>query len=186
ALGDTSYEFFCQTGKDFDKRLEELGGKRIAPRVDCDLDFEEPAAEWMESVLSGLSASVSSASVGAVPAGLGSAIAPAAHSEYSRSNPFRAEVIDNINLNGRGSDRETRHLVLSLEGSNLTYAPGDAVGIFPENHPQLVDDILQAMKWNGDELVSVNKQGEVKPLREAMTLHYEFSAITKPWLVQDD
>lgn len=187
ALGDTSYEFFCQTGKDFDKRLEELGGKRIAPRVDCDLDFEEPAAEWMESVLSGLSAAVSSAaaSVGtAGVAGLGAPSSPAAQSVYSRSNPFRAEVIDNINLNGRGSDRETRHLVLSLEGSNLTYQPGDAVGIFPENHPQLVNDILQAMNWNGDELVAINKQGEEKPLREALALHYEITVLTKPLLEQ--
>ena len=59
SLGDTSYEFFCQTGKDFDKRLEELGGKRLAPRVDCDVDFDEPAAEWMNSVLGSLSACIS-------------------------------------------------------------------------------------------------------------------------------
>ena len=55
ALGDSSYEFFCQTGKEFDKRLEELGGTRLYPRFDCDLDYDEPAAEWLEGVLVGLS-----------------------------------------------------------------------------------------------------------------------------------
>src|SRR5699024_11713868 len=48
SLGDQSYEFFCQTGKDFDKRVEELGGGRIYPRMDCDVDCDEAAAERAE------------------------------------------------------------------------------------------------------------------------------------------
>jgi len=181
ALGDTSYEFFCKTGKDFDSRLEELGGVRLTSRVDCDVDFDELAAEWMNNVLSALSAA--SAAPAAVAAG-GAAAVSLAESEYSRSNPFHAEVLENLNLNGRGSDRETRHIELSLEGSNLQYQPGDALGIYPENHPRLVDELIAAMGWSGDEPVTVGKNGEKKSVREALLRHYEITVLTKPLLEQ--
>ena len=182
ALGDTSYEFFCQTGKDFDTRLEELGASRLTPRIDCDVDFDESAAEWMSQVLESLGEKsaanlVSVSSVGAVAS-------VATESVYSRSNPFQAEVLENLNLNGRGSDRETRHLELSLEGSGLTYQAGDSLGIYPQNHPQLVEDIISASGWNAEELVSLSKnKGEVS-LREALRSHYEVTVLTKPLLEQ--
>ncbi|WP_185183954.1 assimilatory sulfite reductase (NADPH) flavoprotein subunit [Bacillus subtilis] len=179
ALGDSSYEFFCQTGKEFDQRLEELGGKRISPRVDCDLDYDEPAAEWLEGVLKGLN-----------EAGGGSAApAPAAASQtgessYSRTNPFRAEVLENLNLNGRGSNKETCHVELSLEGSGLTYEPGDSLGVYPENDPELVELLLKEMNWDPEEIVTLNKQGDVRPLKEALISHYEITVLTKPLLEQ--
>ncbi|QIW81386.1 assimilatory sulfite reductase (NADPH) flavoprotein subunit [Bacillus tequilensis] len=179
ALGDSSYEFFCQTGKEFDQRLEELGGTRISPRVDCDLDYDEPAAEWLESVLEGLS-----------KAGGGNAApAPAAapqtgESSYSRTNPFRAEVLENLNLNGRGSNKETRHVELSLEGSGLTYEPGDSLGVYPENDPELVELLLKEMNWDPEEIVTLNKQGDVRPLKEALISYYEITVLTKPLLEQ--
>lgn len=182
ALGDTSYEFFCQTGKDFDKRLEELGGERISPRVDCDVDFDESAAEWMGNVLEALgklaSFGVSVSSTAPAAAGSGT------ESEFSRSNPFSAEVLENLNLNGRGSDRETRHIELSLEGSNLQYEPGDSLGIYPENHPQLVEDLITAMGWKGEETIIVNKNGEQRTLRDALRRYYEITVLTKPLLEQ--
>lgn len=176
ALGDSSYEFFCQTGKDFDKRLEELGGTRITPRVDCDLDFEEPAAEWAEAVLAGLSEGESSSpSPAAAPS-----VSASAHAEsvYSRSNPFRAEVLENLNLNGRGSNKETRHLEISLEGSGLTYQPGDSLGVYPENDPELVDLLLAEMGWDPEETVRVKE--ETVTLKEALTAHFEITVLTKP------
>ncbi|MBX9975022.1 assimilatory sulfite reductase (NADPH) flavoprotein subunit [Cytobacillus firmus] len=176
ALGDSSYEFFCQTGKDFDKRLEELGGTRITPRVDCDLDFEEPAAEWAEAVLAGLSDGESSSPSPAEAASV-SASAPA-ESVYSRSNPFRAEVLENLNLNGRGSNKETRHLEISLEGSGLTYQPGDSLGVYPENDPELVDLLLAELSWDPEEAVGVKE--ETVTLKEALTAHFEITVLTKP------
>lgn len=175
ALGDSSYEFFCQTGKDFDKRLEELGGTRITPRIDCDLDFEEPAAEWAEAVLAGLSEEVSGS-----PSPLAASFSAAAPAEsvYSRSNPFRAEVLENINLNGRGSNKETRHLEISLEGSGLTYQPGDSLGVYPENDPELVDLLLAEMSWDPEEAVRVKE--ETVTLKEALTSHFEITVLTKP------
>ncbi|MBY6052850.1 assimilatory sulfite reductase (NADPH) flavoprotein subunit [Cytobacillus firmus] len=175
ALGDSSYEFFCQTGKDFDKRLEELGGTRITPRVDCDLDFEEPAAVWAEAVLAGLSDGESSSP--SPSAASVSASAPA-ESLYSRSNPFRAEVLENIKLNGRGSNKETRHLEISLEGSGLTYQPGDSLGVYPENDPELVNLLLAEMNWDPEEAVRVKE--ETVKLKEALSSHFEITVLTKP------
>lgn len=182
ALGDTSYEFFCQTGKDFDKRLEELGGKRLTPRVDCDVDFDESAAEWMNQVL--LSLNEAGAGSPVVEHVSAVALTDSTESEYSRSNPFQAEILENLNLNGRGSDRETRHIEISLEGSNLQYEPGDSLGIYPENHPQLVDDLIAVMGWNADEAVVVNKSGEARTLRDALLRHYEITVLTKPLIEQ--
>ncbi|MCZ8520371.1 MULTISPECIES: assimilatory sulfite reductase (NADPH) flavoprotein subunit [Paenibacillus] len=181
ALGDTSYEYFCQTGKDFDNRLEELGAKKLTPRVDCDVDFDEPAAEWLNRVLASLS---EASGAPAAAAAAGTAALSGAESEYSRSNPFVAEVLENLNLNGRGSDRETRHIEISLEGSNLQYEAGDSLGVYPENHPRLVDELIAAMGWNAEELVSVPKQSEKLALREALLRHYEITVLTKPLLEQ--
>ncbi|MCP3740780.1 assimilatory sulfite reductase (NADPH) flavoprotein subunit [Rossellomorea sp. BNER] len=177
SLGDSSYEFFCQTGKDFDRRLEELGGKRLCPRVDCDLDFDEPASEWMESVLSGLKETQESESPLPSSSKTETSIDQAS---YSRTNPFKAEILESVNLNGRGSNKETRHLELSLEGANLEYEPGDSLGIYPENDPALVDLLIWEMNWNPDEQVAVNKQGDRSPLRDALITNYEITVLTKP------
>lgn len=174
SLGDSSYEFFCQTGKEFDQRLEDLGGTRLYPRIDCDLDFDEPAAEWIEGVYAGLS-EVQSASVESASA---VAAAPAVESAYSRTNPFKAEVLENLNLNGRGSNKETRHVELSLEGSGLTYEPGDSLGVYPENDPALVELVLETTKWDGNQAVTVNK--EEITLKEALSKKLEITVLTKP------
>ncbi len=179
-LGDTSYEFFCQTGKDFDKRLEELGAERIVPRADCDVDFEEQAGEWIGAVLSALGEATAASVAVASPEATASVNEEA--SPYSRTHPFAAEVLENLNLNGRGSDQETRHVELSLEGSGLQYEPGDSLGVYPQNHPQLVEDILQATGWNGDETITLNKNGDTASVRDALLHHYEITVLTKPLL----
>lgn len=184
ALGDTSYEFFCQTGKDFDQRLEELGGQRLSPRVDCDLDYDEPVQAWFSQVLSALSGGGLDASLLAAETVQAVEDSESPESIYSRNHPFQAEVLENLNLNGRGSDRETRHLELSLEGSNLTFEPGDSLGVYPQNHPQLVEDIILAMSWDPQATVPLNKKGEEGSLREALLHHYEITVLTKPLLEQ--
>ncbi|MEH7336748.1 assimilatory sulfite reductase (NADPH) flavoprotein subunit [Neobacillus drentensis] len=176
ALGDSSYEFFCQTGKEFDSRLEELGGTRLYPRFDCDVDYDEPASEWLQGVLGSLSEAEGS---NAAPV---AAAATQVESVYSRSNPFRAEVLENINLNGRGSNKETRHLEISLEGSGLSYEPGDSLGIYPENDPALVELLLAELKWDSEAGVTLNKQGDILSLKEALKSYYEITTLTKPLL----
>ncbi|AIQ53537.1 assimilatory sulfite reductase (NADPH) flavoprotein subunit [Paenibacillus sp. FSL R7-0331] len=182
-LGDTSYEFFCQTGKDFDQRLEELGGRRLSPRTDCDLDYDEPVADWFGKVLEALNGPQNAPQL-ADAAVQAAEKADEPQSPFSRNQPFQAEVLENLNLNGRGSDRETRHLELSLAGSGLTFEPGDSLGVYPENHPQLVADIIAAMGWNADETVPLNKKGDAGTLHEALLRHYEITVLTKPLLEQ--
>ncbi|MCA0119064.1 assimilatory sulfite reductase (NADPH) flavoprotein subunit [Bacillus sp. RSS_NA_20] len=179
SLGDSSYEFFCQTGKEFDERFEELGGTRLFDRVDCDLDYDEPFSEWLQGVASSLSEG-EAVSLPQESAGANNQ----AVSEYSRTNPFYAEVLENINLNGRGSNKETRHLELSLEGSGLVYEPGDSLGIYPTNDPALVDELIQTCGWNEEESVTVHKNGDTLPLKEALTSHFEITVLTKPLLLK--
>jgi len=182
ALGDTSYEFFCQTGKEFDQRLGELGGTRLHPRVDCDLDYDEPAAAWLDGVISSLNEGQEQGASSA-PAQTAAPQTAGGETVYSRKNPFRAEVLENLNLNGRGSNKETRHLELSLEGSGLTYEPGDALGIFPENDPELVDMLLAELKWDPNATITVD-QGENLSLKEALTSYFEITVLTKKFIQQ--
>jgi len=179
SLGDSSYEFFCQTGKQFDERLLELGAKQLSPRVDCDLDYDESAAEWFTNVLATLNEQQGSSST-TVQQSDNNVIEE--QLDYSRTNPFKAEILENLNLNGRGSNKETRHLELSLEGSNLEFEPGDSLGIYPENESGLVDTLIAEMGWNASEVVKVNKQGELKPLREALISNFEITVLSKPLL----
>lgn len=177
SLGDSSYEFFCQTGKEFDERLKELGGTCLFDRVDCDLDYDEPFSEWLQGVTS----SLSEGEAAILPQESAGEISKAA-SEYSRTNPFYAEVLENINLNGRGSNKETRHLELSLEGSGLVYEPGDSLGIYPTNDPTLVEELIKTCGWNAEEAVTAHKNGDTLPLKEALTSHFEITVLTKPLL----
>lgn len=177
SLGDSSYEFFCQTGKEFDERLKELGGTRLFDRVDCDLDYDEPFSEWLQGVTSSLSEGEAVSSPQEAAGAASQTV-----SEYSRTNPFYAEVLENINLNGRGSNKETRHLELSLEGSGLVYEPGDSLGIYPTNDPALVDELIKTCGWNPEVVVTVHKNGDTLPLKEALTSHFEITVLTKPLL----
>lgn len=129
ALGDQTYEFFCQTGKDFDNRLAELGAERIYDRVDCDVDYDEDAEKWMANVIN---------AIDSTPAGTDSeqvvseSIKSAKEKKYSKSNPYEAEVLTNINLNGRGSNKETRHIELLLDNFGEEYEPGDCIVVLPK------------------------------------------------------
>ncbi|WP_277678040.1 assimilatory sulfite reductase (NADPH) flavoprotein subunit [Gracilibacillus dipsosauri] len=177
SLGDESYEHFCQTGKDFDKRLEELGATRIHPRVDCDVDYEELAEEWMNGVLKVLNEdSQTQASEQQVPS------SPAEAPIYSKSNPYPAEVLENIDLSGRGSNKETRHIELSLENSNLSYEPGDCLAIYPKNNPELVQAVINKLDWNAEQTIPINKQGEIRSIQEALTSIFEITKLTKGML----
>jgi sulfite reductase (NADPH) flavoprotein alpha-component len=177
ALGDTSYEHYCKTGKDFDTRLGELGGTRLLDRVDCDVDYEESAEAWVASVADKLAAAqTASISVSAPVAG---AAAPA-KSDYSKKNPFPAPLLERINLNGRGSDKETIHMELLLEGSGLTYQPGDALGVCPVNDAVYVDEAIEALGAKADEEVVTSKG--IENFRDALMGTYEITTPTRPFL----
>ncbi len=186
-LGDVSYKAFCQMGKDFDRRLEQLGAERLQPRADCDVDFEDSAAAWTDRVLASLGDAPGAAAITAAAASITAAAAVGANAApaatvYSRSRPFLAEVLENLNLNGRGSDKETRHLKLLVEGSGLEFAPGDSLGVYPQNQPELVQQLIEQMGWDAEQAVPAGKQE--RPLRQALSEHYEITVLTRPLLEQ--
>ncbi len=171
ALGDTSYEQFCEIGKQFDARLEKLGAKRVFDRVDCDVDYEDSYSEWFTGAMKALAPS----------APVATAVAPTAFAvggEYGKKNPFPSEVFDNILLNGEGSAKETIHVELSLAGSGLSYEPGDALAVQPMNCPQMVKDVVGAAKLTGTEEVEVKGVGK-KLLADALREDFDITALSK-------
>ncbi|UMY19230.1 flavodoxin domain-containing protein [Methylobacterium organophilum] len=147
SLGDTSYAEFCAIGKALDARFEALGAKRAYDRADLDLDFEKPAADWIKGALKALAPADAGGNVVAVDF---RATGGEEEAELSRE-PVVVEVIDHINLNSSRSDKETIHLALEFEDGAPAYEPGDSLEIFPENDPQLVEEILKATGLSGDE-----------------------------------
>ncbi|GJE50818.1 Sulfite reductase [NADPH] flavoprotein alpha-component [Methylobacterium tardum] len=149
SLGDTSYAEFCAIGKALDARFEALGAKRAAERADLDLDFEKPAADWIKGALKALAPAEQPDNVVAVD------FARAGSGEDDDAEPSRepvvVEVVEHVNLNSSRSDKETIHLALAFEDGAPAYEPGDSLEIFPENDPQLVDEILKAAGLSGDE-----------------------------------
>ena len=179
ALGDSSYPKFCETGRQVDERLGELGAKRLVDRVDCDVDYDTLANAWLDRVVTGardtLGGSAQSATVTRLRA------APV-EPQFSREQPFAAEVIANHSLTGRGATREVRHLEISLAGSGLTYAPGDALGVWHENPPAVVDEVLQTLRLDGEQPVELD--GATRSLREWLTTGRELTRLTRPFLSQ--
>lgn len=178
-LGDTSYEHFCQTGKDFDARLEELGAERLLERVDCDVDFEEAAEQWIGQALDAF------AEHAQPPEPAASATAPQApgaatsKTGYNRKNPFHAEVLENLVLTGRGSEKETRHVELSLEGSGIEYEPGDVLSVVPTNREEVVQELIEVAGLDPAE--TVTHQDDQVPLADALRHGYEISPATPPF-----
>ncbi|WP_417500832.1 assimilatory sulfite reductase (NADPH) flavoprotein subunit [Marinobacter sp.] len=175
SLGDSSYEHFCKTGQDFDSKLAALGATALAERVDCDVDYEDLAEDWINRVLETI-VSEAGASQPTAASSVTAEQAPA--SIFSRKNPYAAVILTNQILSGRGSDKEVRHIELSLEDSGLTYKPGDAVGVYPENNPALVDELLNTLGFDGEQLVSADER-EVS-LREALAFYREITLLTPP------
>ena len=168
ALGDSSYPGFCTCGKDFDARLAQLGATRMRVRVDADVDFDEPFEEWMKPL-----AGLMSEGAGTAPADEETAPAEEAVVEYGKKNPFPSPLVDNHNLNGQGSKKETRHIAFSLEGSGLSYEAGDALAVLPLNHDSLVDSIIEKCGLPADAQLEGGST-----LSEALTSGYEITRLS--------
>jgi sulfite reductase (NADPH) flavoprotein alpha-component len=145
ALGDTAYADFCGVGKKIDARLEALGGKRVADRVDCDLDFEQPAGKWIETALKALAPAAEPGTSRVIAVDFGAKAAPA-----GELGPVEAEIIELIDLNSSQSNKETYHIELSFDGAAPPYKPGDSLDLYPENDPAYVEDLLKAAGLGSD------------------------------------
>jgi sulfite reductase (NADPH) flavoprotein alpha-component len=106
---------------------------------------------------------------------------PPAAVVYSRKNPFPGRLLVNRRLNSPDSDKDTRHLEISLDGSGLTYEVGDSMAVYPTNDPRLVDDILEALRASGDEEIAGNR-GVPTTLREALLRDYSITQVTPKFL----
>ena len=173
ALGDTEYPDFCKCGIDFDNRLESLGAERFYQRVDCDVDYDEAFASWRKGVVEGLGGAASidtadSAESKSIP--------------FGKKNPFSSLILRNDNLNGPDAQKETHHVELSLEGAGMDYVVGDALGVFPVNQEDQVDEILDSLPFNTNEQVPIPGGGEGS-LRDALMTSYDIRALT-PKLLQ--
>jgi sulfite reductase (NADPH) flavoprotein alpha-component len=148
ALGDTSYPLFCKTGEEVDEQLLKLGGNRIAPIQKCDVDYEEDAEKWFSTVIKSLETPA------AVPAAV-SATVTAAPAKKGKQQ-YAGKVLHAVNLNDRGSNKETWHIEIAAEG--VEYQCGDSIGIVPENDSQLVTDIIAKVNLDGNKSVEYKKE----------------------------
>jgi len=171
ALGDSSYKLFCKTGLDFHERLQAHGAKALAEPFLLDVDFKEDLGTLSTNVLDLYASAVISE-------------APAANAKVAlpglSNDIFQAELIEKVLLNGKGSEKETYHIELDLEGSGLTYQPGDALEVYAQNSAALVDDIISVLDYSGDELVK--HKGEEYTIKAVLQNHKEISVVTMPVL----
>ncbi len=170
AFGDSNYDQFCGFGRRLDARLEALGGKRIVPRADCEPDYQERAKLWVDSLVSTLKGQVTK--VEPTP----SAPPPPA-AQFSRNQPFASRLVVNERLNANGADKDVRQLGFDLTNSGLSYEAGDALGVWPVNCPELVEELLAVLRHDPKTEVEVAGLGAMT-LSEALLRHYEIARIT--------
>jgi sulfite reductase (NADPH) flavoprotein alpha-component len=179
ALGDTHYEHFCKFGADLDHRLQSLGAKPLNPRVDCDVDVDEPFARWKKDLFARLEA-IALGDTAATLAEVATAAAIEAPKapQYSRENPLYAPLIDQRLLTCPTSTKQTVHLAFSLAEGDITYEAGDALGVIAKNDPALVEAVLHATHLNGSESITLAKFPAM-PIAEALTHHLQINKLTR-------
>ena len=188
-LGDTSYADFCGIACRIDARLAELGAQRIAEVAMADLDIDTVAGPWRDRALATATELLKAAAPGTAHVATVTPLRPAA--SWSHERPFPAEVLANQSLSGRefrgtgfrrygAIDKDVRHIELSLDGSGLTYEPGDALGIRHRNPEPLVAAVLEATRLDGDATVTVG--GDALPLSEWLATRRELSRLSRPLL----
>jgi sulfite reductase (NADPH) flavoprotein alpha-component len=170
ALGDRNYPQFCEAGVLFDRRLAELGSKRLIDRVDCDVDYEAPSEQWMEALVKVLDTD----SGDSTPAITEQRDSASEVTSYGKNHPFPAKLKTNRLLNAQGSEKETRHFEIDLEGSGLSYEAGDALGVIPRNCPDFVQEILTASGLSPEQPVDL-PSGESLALCDALLERFDLS-----------
>ncbi|WP_165791330.1 assimilatory sulfite reductase (NADPH) flavoprotein subunit [Aeromonas jandaei] len=167
-LGDSSYEFFCQTGKDFDDFIAKAGAERIHELASLDVDYQDAAKAWSEQALNAITATLTTGTASSVASAVQQVVG---HSQYNKENPFPARLSVNQKITGRDSTKDIRHIEINLEESGLSYQPGDALGIWFDNDAELVNEVLALTGLSGDEATAHGT------LRAALTGHFELTRL---------
>ncbi|MCX8960356.1 NADPH-dependent assimilatory sulfite reductase flavoprotein subunit [Erwinia psidii] len=180
-LGDTSYAFFSQAGKDFDARLQELGGECLLARVDADVEYAAEAEQWRSQLVTILKSRVPADSPSQAVAHAAGSVNEISSSPWHKDAPLTASLAVNQKITGRNSDKDVRHIEIDLGDSGLRYQPGDALGVWYENDPALVNELLALLELKGDETVVLD--GKSWPLAEALQKYFELTVNT-PHIVE--
>ncbi|ELQ5982848.1 NADPH-dependent assimilatory sulfite reductase flavoprotein subunit [Cronobacter sakazakii] len=175
-LGDTSYEHFCQVGKDFDTRLAELGAERLLDRVDADVEYQAAAQAWRQRVVDVLKARVPKEAPSQAAITASGAVNLVDSTPYTKESPLTATLSVNQKITGRHSQKDVRHIEIDLGDAGLRYQPGDALGVWYQNDPALVQELLELLWLKGDEPVTVGEK--TLPLSEALQWHFELTVNT--------
>jgi sulfite reductase (NADPH) flavoprotein alpha-component len=171
ALGDRNYDQFCGHGRHLDERLAAQGALRLMDRVDCDGEYQESADAWLERVI--LRINEEDAALHAVPpGGMINAVVPG--TVPTKARPAASRLVSNLRLNRRGAAKDTRYFSLNTGDSGLEYEPGDALGVWPSNCPELVDELIGLSGLSADEPVHVAGAGDMR-LADALGKHYEIA-----------
>ena len=176
-LGDSSYPLFCGISQKIDTRLAELGAQRIQEAGAADLDIETVVLPWQDSAVAAAQKALKQADV---PSASVTALHPKT-AKVSREQPFLAELLLNQPITGKGSDKDVRHLEISLEGSQLSYQPGDALGVWPTQSDALVNKVLNTLRLNAEDVVKVGETS--RPVKEWLSRHRELTQLTRPFLL---
>ena len=177
ALGDRSYNQFCAAGKNVAELLSKLGASEWQPRVDADVEYDTDAKAWRTHIVEQakkLQPATAPQSAQVLP------LRPAATSAYHRDKPFPAPVLAVQKITARDSNKDVRHIELSLANSGLDYQPGDTLGVWPRNPAFVVDELLNALKLDGETAVTV--AGETLSLRRWLSEKRELTQLAKPVL----
>lgn len=167
ALGDSTYRHFAKCGRDLDERLAALGATRAIARLDADVDVDPPFCMWRDALFSAWTAGTAPALPQRAPG------TPAA--EESAERVLATPVVNHLRLNRQGSDKDTRHIALRLE-TGMHYEVGDALGIIPRNPPLMVDEVLAAAGFDGEESVT-DASGRAGALRRALSESYDIGRL---------
>ncbi|MGG4664140.1 NADPH-dependent assimilatory sulfite reductase flavoprotein subunit [Providencia vermicola] len=181
ALGDSSYEKFCQAGKDFDSQLALLGAKSLFERIDADVEYQSIADEWVENLTRILKARVPAQSDSQLLSAQTGSVNEIHTSPFSKTAPLTASLLSNQKITSRDSQKDVRHIEIDLGDSGLRYQPGDALGVWFDNDPALVDELVALLWLKGDEEVFIGTQRH--SLRDALIYQLELTQNT-PLIVE--